>query len=202
MKVGPFRNVTLAMLVLASVIIGLMPLTIMAASPNQIVSQSERFQLNLVDNVFDHPGEAVVNVSTLQTMRIGEGVQNVNVTVQLFKQGNVTGFRLVKLDCYLGTLENYHFHSDVGNFKIFDYVGDNYQTDMGLYPSHSSNEARIQISLNIEVLYEDGHTSNCDFATQPIFGFYHVQDRHLPIMAMILAAAIGLAAFVQWHRKF
>lgn len=154
-----------------------------------------------MNNAFDHPGEAVINVSAPHTMNIDEGFQNVSISIHLVKQSNVTEFKLVKLDCYLGNLKNNRLHIDSSNWKIFDYVADDYQTGMLLYPSQISDEARIQLEMSIEVHYEDGNTPWCDLTTQPIFGLYNVQHRHLPIVIQVTVTLCGVLAVVWLDRR-
>jgi hypothetical protein len=74
----------------------------------------------------------LVTVKAPRTMHVGEGFQNVGVNVTLVGQENVTGFKLVKVDCLLGTLNNYRFFPYGSDFYIFGCEGNNFQSTMNL----------------------------------------------------------------------
>ncbi len=159
---------------------------------NPTITQTETYQLGTYDNKGYIPAEAIVTVSAPQTMYVAEGWEHVDVKVELVKHENVTGFKMTKLICYLGTLNDYRFMPSESSFHLFGESGSTFQTTMELDPKEVLHDARIQVSMGIEILYEDGSSFYLGgFKTQPVFGLYEVQDRFHLLMYSIPAVLIG-----------
>jgi hypothetical protein len=170
---------------------------------NAKVTQTETYQLHTFDKKEYFPAEAIVTVTAPKTMYVAEGWDYVDIKVELVKHENVSGFMMTKIECYLGTMNNFKFTISEMNFHVFGENGNTFQTILELDPKEGLHDARIQIAMGIELFYEDGHSIYLGgFTTQPVFGLYEVQDRFHLLMYSTIAVFIGTAViFILVRRR-
>ncbi|GEM_PF-4570863 len=165
-----------------------------ALTGNLEVRQTETYQLHTFDRSQYFPAEAIVTVAAPKTMYVAEGRDYVDVKVDLVKRDNVSGFKMTKLDCYLGTLNDLKLTPSEFNFHVFGENGSTFHASVPMDPKAALHDARIQITMGIEIFYEDGHSVYLGgFTTQPVFGLYAVQDRFHLLLYSIPVVLIGAA---------
>lgn len=190
----PISRPTAIKLGVVAVVIVLVSLVAATAvlSASGKVTQTETYQLHTVDNKLYFPAEAIVTVTAPRTMYVAEGFDHVDVSVDLVNHGNISGFRMQKINCYLGTPDKDRFISTATDMHLFDENGTHFETTMLLDPTESVHDARIMISLSVEVFLEDGRSYYLGgFFTPPVFGLYEVQNRFMPLMILVPTIIVG-----------
>ena len=182
----------IALVAVAALVALVFAIPVLTGNPQ--VTQTETYQLHTFDGSQYFPAEAIVTVTAPKTMYVAEGWDYVDVKVDLVKRDNVSGFKMLKLDCYLGTVNNFKFTPSEINFHVFGENGSTFQTTVQMDPKEGLHDARIQIAMGIEIFYEDGYSVYLGgFTTQPVFGLYEVQDRFHLLMYSIPVVLMGAA---------
>lgn len=159
---------------------------------NEDVTQTETFELVTSDGSRHFPADALVTVTAQRTMRAMEGFDSVYVSVELVNRGNISGFRMQDIACYLGRLDDGRFDVAATDWEVVDAYGDQFEAELDLAPMDAMDDARIMVSLGMEIFFEDGSSYYLGgYDTPPVFGFYEVQDRIVPLMLFVPALLIG-----------
>ncbi|MDD1771310.1 MAG: hypothetical protein LUQ09_00125 [Methanomassiliicoccales archaeon] len=159
---------------------------------NEDVTQTETFQLVSSDGSRYFPADALVTVTTQKTMHAMEGFDSVYVSVELVNYGNISSFRMQDITCYLGRLEDGRFDVAATDWEVVDAYGDQFEAKLDLAPLDVMDDARIMVSLGMEIYFEDGSSYFLGgYDTPPVFGYYEVQNRIVPLMLLVPALLIG-----------
>lgn len=191
-----FDKKTAAVLAVIIAILVLTPVFIWTGVlSDERVTQTETFQLHGFYGTYQ-PADVIVTVTASQIMRVAEGFDKVDVKVDLVNHGNISNFKVIVMDCFLGTLEKGRLIPSEADFHVFGENGTSFQAIFELDPKESISDARIQIGMDVEVFYDDGHSIGLVFYTEPVFGFYDVQNRLLITAALgLCGAAIAVVAY-------
>ncbi len=203
MQISGPTAIKLAVVAVAIVLVSLVAATAVLPASGK-VTQTETYQLHTVDNKVYFPAEAIVTVTAPRTMYVGEGFDNVDVSVDLVNHGNISGFRMQKINCYLGSPDNGRFITVATDMHVFDENGTHFQTTMELDPKEGVHDARIMILLSVEVFLEDGRSYYLGgFFTPPVFGLYEVQDRFTPLMILVPTIIVGtiVASYLKKRKR-